>query len=125
MSSDKSVMEDCRRLATLKARARKLLDSCIVGQTDNYPGEWAIGDRNAVDLANLLDEILEALSEFQVERKIVRIQQLVKAAKDALLRAMKGPISEQNLNMTTAFGMLKLLELEVQEESDASDNRSV
>ncbi|MBW1953838.1 MAG: hypothetical protein JRI66_12295 [Deltaproteobacteria bacterium] len=50
-------------------RAKRLLDECTVGRTQSYPGDLDIGPGQAVEMAGLLEEVVEWLENKKVGKE--------------------------------------------------------
>jgi len=48
-------------MSDLVKRSRELLAKCTIGKTDNYLGEWCIGDNDALEMAELLEQMAKEL----------------------------------------------------------------
>jgi len=52
--------DDMRELV---ARAKRIMNRCVFGETDDYPGDVDIGDSDALELFCVLAEIVDALEQ--------------------------------------------------------------
>jgi hypothetical protein len=55
-------VDEHEKLDVFLDHCKSVLDGCTIGETAEYPGEWDIGDNDAVEIADLLLEAMERLT---------------------------------------------------------------